>query len=486
MWDGFHTDKKQTDLRKRLVPLLLLTIFVEGYIVLSAELLSIRLTLPFVDNATDTVSVLIAAVLMPLAFGYYAGGKCKRHFRRRLIQNLLVAGSFLTLGLSYVVLHHFFGFLVSEASLRHRVGLTTLYALTFLVVPVYLLGQTIPLVSAYFPHIRLHEAAGKILFLSTLGSFLGAVFTTLILMNVIGVAATATVTIAAISSLVVLLSKKRLSAAPIAAIAMLAASITLNTPSAMKRVNAHHSNAYNTYYVETDEDERYLYLNRVLSSGINLDEDAGPSFAYVEHIEHNLIGRFRTAGIRGRILVLGAGGFTIGMNDTRNSYTFIDIDPDLKTFSESFFLEKPLGENKVFIAEPARGFLNRTQESFDLIIIDLYRGLAGAPEHLITREFFMQVQRRLAKNGIVAINQHATPLMDDRYSRSVDDTIRSVFPYINRTILSGHNPWNMRSSDHYASILYIGRNMPAGLTGGNVYTDNLNSVLRDKKKNVPY
>lgn len=56
--------------------LTLFTIIVlEGYVVLSSELLAIRQTIPFAGSGTDTISIIIAAVLMPLAFGYYAAGR---------------------------------------------------------------------------------------------------------------------------------------------------------------------------------------------------------------------------------------------------------------------------------------------------------------------------------------------------------------------------------------------------------------------------
>ena len=56
---------------------LFFVIFLEGFVVLSLELLAIRLTIPFVGSGTDTISIIIAAVLLPLAFGYYRGGQFK-------------------------------------------------------------------------------------------------------------------------------------------------------------------------------------------------------------------------------------------------------------------------------------------------------------------------------------------------------------------------------------------------------------------------
>ena len=56
-------------------PLLLGAIAIEGYAVLAVELIAIRQLTPYVGNATDTVAIVIAAVLLPLAFGYEAGGR---------------------------------------------------------------------------------------------------------------------------------------------------------------------------------------------------------------------------------------------------------------------------------------------------------------------------------------------------------------------------------------------------------------------------
>ncbi len=58
-------------------------IFAEGYVVLATELLAVRLTIPMVGAGTDTVSIIIAGVLIPLAFGYYAGGNYRARPRTK-------------------------------------------------------------------------------------------------------------------------------------------------------------------------------------------------------------------------------------------------------------------------------------------------------------------------------------------------------------------------------------------------------------------
>ena len=178
---------------------LFLIIFLEGYVVLSTELLAIRLLIPFTGSGTDTVSIIIAAVLLPLAFGYYAGGRFKSRpgmtVRRRLILNLVIAAAILTPGLSYVFLAWAFTTLQKETGCHNRIALTTLYSLLFVVYPVFLLGQTVPLISNYFSRERLSLIAGRILFFSTMGSFMGAVFGTLVLMTMLGVHHTVSITV---------------------------------------------------------------------------------------------------------------------------------------------------------------------------------------------------------------------------------------------------------------------------------------------------
>ena len=131
--------------------LLFIVIVLEGYVVLSSEMLAIRQTIPFVGSGTDTVSIIIAAVLMPLAFGYYAGGRYKagmkkngkvQTIREKLVFNIVVAQGIFMIGLSFHPMTMFF-YSLMEMGLKHRLALTTLYSVLFLVTPVYLLGQTI-------------------------------------------------------------------------------------------------------------------------------------------------------------------------------------------------------------------------------------------------------------------------------------------------------------------------------------------------------
>src|SRR3712207_6412952 len=106
-------------------PLFLAAVAIEGYVVLAVELLAIRQLIPYVGNATDTIAIIIAAVLLPLAFGYEAGGRAgvtpgdEAAIRRQLTRNLLLAALVLAFGLSHPFLVAFFG-LLDGLGLGHR------------------------------------------------------------------------------------------------------------------------------------------------------------------------------------------------------------------------------------------------------------------------------------------------------------------------------------------------------------------------------
>ncbi|MBI4030409.1 MAG: fused MFS/spermidine synthase [Proteobacteria bacterium] len=466
---------------------LFLIIFFEGYVVLSTELLAIRLLLPFTGSGTDTISIIIAAILMPLAFGYYAGGKFKtkkgsgqpvQTVRDRLILNLVVAAAILTPGLSYAFLDAAFNWAYNQAGWNNRIWLTTGYSLLFLVVPVFLLGQTVPLISNYFSRERLPVMAGKILFFSTLGSFMGAIFCTLVLMSFLGVNNTVIITIACIAALTFMLSKRKISGTTITVTACLALSALLNSPAAMRHFDIARYNEYNMIQIVEHEGKgvRSMRLNRTFAAAVQ-DYVAAPIVPYAAYIEQNFIRPLYNPDARPRdILILGAGGFTVGRFDDLNNYTFVDIDDDLKEIAEDIFLKEDIGPNKQFVPMEARAFLNQTREKYDLIVLDLYRDPVSVPEYLITKEFFEQTKNHLKDGGIVAGNYFASATFSDYYSLKLDNTLRTVFPAINRQIIQPYDSWD-REND-WINIIYS--YVDTGIITDGIYTDNKNTSMFEK------
>lgn len=471
--------------KTRLTYLLFLVILIEGYVVLAAELLAIRQTIPFVGSGTDTVSIIIAAVLMPLACGYYVGGRYKSNIktyggslsiRQKLTKNIVIASLFLAFGLSFISVDLFFLTLL-QSGIDNRILLTTLYALVLIVTPVFLLGQTVPLVSNYFSSRKLSQITGKMLFTSTVGSFFGSVISTIILMRYVGVNNTVNVLFFLLTFLVFLLSKNKLSERPLLMVGIVVSMLILNSTAMLGQANIVATNAYNTVTVKQDSTGRYLGINGSNSSKIGVN---GEKYLYVEYIERHFLIPLMNDNIPPKnILVVGAAGFTFGLEDNHNQYTYVDIDPDIKKIAEEHFLPKKLGPNKKFKGEDIRAYMATNQLKYDLILLDAYSSVNSIPETLVTQNFFKKMKDSLADNGVLVTNFITSPNFNDSFSRRLDNTFRSVFPQYNRHVLSPEYNAFLLDKTVEANVIYSYFKV-ADVDNTTIYTDNLNTTSFDR------
>ncbi|MCC7259766.1 MAG: fused MFS/spermidine synthase [Alphaproteobacteria bacterium] len=470
----------------KLLAVLFLTILVEGYVVLSTELIAIRQSMPFVGSGTETVSVIIAAILLPLAFGYEHGGRAygkargRGNFlslRKRLVRNISIAMLILAPGLSYLWIEWFYETALPEMSITNRVAQIALYSALVLVYPTFLLGQTVPLITNYFKKHRLSEATGKILFFSTTGSFLGAITSTLLLMATIGVGQTVIVNMALLALIAFLLQPRRRATLSLTApILALLVTTGFNNPFMLGASGIIADNTYNTIRIRNipQEDARILEVNRTGAAKYAENEEF--MFPYQYFVEHNLIEPLGSDEEKKDVLVLGAGGFIAGFNDDYNNYVFVDIDRDLKPISEEKLQRKPLGDNKQFEPEEARGFLVGDKRRYDLIILDVYSNIHSVPQHLMTREFLADLKSRLKSNGVLAANIVTTANFTEPFSIKFDNTFRAVFGHYTRQVVQDYNPWRADAGD-YQNVFYIYYDRDYN---ADIYTDDRNTLFMDR------
>jgi spermidine synthase len=390
--------------------------------------------------------------------------------RRRLTRNLLVAALIIGLGLSYPFLPAFFQ-LLDSLGITHRLAQTSIHTCLFLVYPVYLMGQTIPLVAYCSTGGDLPRSTGLMLFLSTIGSFLGSVVSTLVFMTHLGVHATVALTLVLVVLLAAVVGwrtehRKRTIAG---AAALGACLVALNNPLAQGAYGIVSSNLYSDVRIVADpaEGSRVLVINNSASSKVVAKPEQ--RFRYVRFIEDEVIGKPDPDRPR-RILVIGAGGFTIGLEDGVNSYTYIDIDPSLLDVSVEHFLRQPLSSNKTFVAESARSFLRRNDKTYDVVVLDAYTNRNSIPADLVTREAFAAVRQAVTPEGRVVMNIIASPTFADAFSRSIDATIRSVFPFVTRQVLTTR-------SHGRDNVMYVADRPKDGPK--DIYTDDRNRSFLD-------
>jgi spermidine synthase len=161
----------------------------------------------------------------------------------------------------------------------------------------------------------------------------------------------------------------------------------------------------------------------------------------------------------------------------------VEIDGELTRLGRRWFdLRNP--RLQVF-HEDARPYLRRTDERYDVIMVDAYRQ-PYIPFYLTTREFFELVDDRLAPGGAVVVNA-GHPEGQDDLEKVLSATMEKVFPVVLRdpsedtnTLILGSraaSPERLRRSLarlpadlRVLAQATVARLAPA-LDGGTVYTD---------------
>jgi len=99
----------------------------------------------------------------------------------------------------------------------------------------------------------------------------------------------------------------------------------------------------------------------------------------------------------------------------------VELDPAVAELAQKYFFVKPDDKLKLEVRD-GRIFLVRTQEKYDLILVDAYRG-PFVPFHLLTKEFFEIAKEKLAPGGVVVQNVEPSTMLYD----AAIATIKSVF-----------------------------------------------------------
>jgi len=444
-------------------PLLFFIIIVEGFVTISAEILTIRQLLPFVGNSVVVTSMIIGIFLLFLAYGYRRGGDYQTNYTDILKSNFTKSAIWLGMGLSNIFIFEFFTLLNPYLN-QQVLWVLTLYLLLITAPLVYILGQTVPITMNLIKKAKTTgEIGGKILQLSTLGSFLGALLTSLGLLNYFGVAWTVFINFCLLFILtVVLFSNFKKDGFKI--IGLLAAFfVTYGLNVVVENRLFVTTNAYSNYQILKDNNVTHLLINGSPSSMLSASKLGYP---YIEYIKKVL---FKELNLKNKdILVLGAGGFTLSAEGTfGNRFTYVDIDQNIKNVAEKHLVHKVKG---AFIAFDARHFLSTTDQKYDVIISDVYSNHRTIPTHLLTQEYFWGVKTALQKEGIAVFNIIAHPTLKDEYSYYLDNTLRSVF--------KGCMVVPTEYANKFTNIIYICRGEHRDEKNA-IYKDNLNRTTLD-------
>jgi len=450
-----------------------LILFIEGLVSLSYQMLYIRQISPIVGSSVDVISWIIGIFLIALAIGYKKGGEFKGNHNNKIIFNIFLAAVIASADLSYVFVDLYFdnfGILVGYYSAM------IIYCLIIVAPATYLLGQTLPLMTNRRIGESVSEISGNILFLSTIGSFLGAILTTNVFLKYFGVSITLFIVSFLLVSVYFLFPKNKENNF-IVIINTIILIVICTTNIFYEKKEFVKTNQYANYKVEQftfkgrEEIAKAFRSNNSYSSVLLKESAKNIDFKTMGYIKEITDFLFSKKSLKNQnVLVIGAGGFVLSYGILNNNFTFVDIDPQIQKIAEDNFLKKEI--NGKFISMDGRAYINVNKIKYDVIVSDAYSSSKSIPENLTSIQYFAKLKESLKDNGWAVINVIQSNDFHDEYSRNIKSTIEQIFPYCVTNVSDSVN--------EFTNVIYYCNNRKELKT---IYSDNLNNSNSDYYKN---
>ncbi len=377
---------------------------ISGACAMIVEVTGTRVIAPYLGNTIFTWASVIGLVLGALSIGYYFGGRIADKYNEKThLTKILLYAAMATISVPILgkILLPFFSLLpLAPASIL---------AALIIVPASFLYGM----ISPYIIKLTNRKgeeggSAGDIFAISTIGSIIGTLGTGFLLIpnmqiTHIFVLAAGLMTIAAW-----LCNDKKLSPTnKVDAVMLVIFSVIATQISFAPLFGTVIYQTNSPYYYITvadgewkNENARVLFLDRAASSG---ERNGSPIFDYVKL---SRIGYGAVSKEPRNTLVIGVAAGTqiedVKMRFPATKVTGIEIDEKTVNVGKKYFSLKEDNRTKIII-DDARRFLSQSNDSYDLIIIDVFRDMS-IPPHLATREFFETLDKRLSKDGIIVVN----------------------------------------------------------------------------------
>jgi spermidine synthase len=439
-------------------------VFVSGGVLLGLEIAASRVVAPYFGNSLFVWGALIGVVLAGLSAGYWAGGALADRLPAAwLLLAVMSVGGMLVLAIPFVD-ETILDWVVSwdpGPRLNPLIAAIALFGVPSVVfamvspIAVRLLARSVA---------RVGRTAGRLFAVSTAGSIAGTFATAFFLIPEFGteqlLGQAAAVLFAAVA-LVALVERMPFAFAGAlgATIVAAAASVSLAPEqggrlegaaaqnwSPLYRLRGEvgadvdHSGSgfdvvfrkdtqYHGLAVVDDADSRYLRFDNSFQSGMWLDRPFATRFDYTDYFN---LGLAYNPDAK-RVLFIGLGGGSAPKRLWRDfpqlDLQVVELDPVVRDVAYRYF-RLPRSPRLRVEVEDGRRFLARTDERWDLIMVDAYYA-DSIPFHLATAEFLELVDSRLEPGGVVISNVIGSiggPA--SRLFRSFVRTYRAVFPTV--------------------------------------------------------
>jgi spermidine synthase len=461
---------------RQVVPLLRTLVFVGGFSSIGVELTASRLVAPYFGSSTFIWATLIGLTLTFLSLGYVLGGLLADRRPEPMLLYSVAAVAAVAIGAIPFVARPLLGVsLVAFQELDAGAFYGSLAGtLLLLAPPITLLGFVSPFaIRLQIADVRTAgQTAGSLYALSTIGSIAGSFVPVLVLIPLIGTAATF-VTLSMALLIPALAGLLAVRARPVALAAVVAAlaipGLALASPPGVRPPDRgtllhEQESAYNYIQVVEQDGRRSLILNEGHAVHSVYDPDellTGGPWDYF--IVAPLFVDDRGAAAPRDALLIGLAGGTAARQLTAAYGPIpiegIEIDPEIADVARQYFALDEL-ENVAVVVADGRYALKTTDRAFDLIGVDAYRQ-PYIPFQLTSREFFQEVSDHLRPGGVAVVNAGRTTT-DFRLVEALAATMRDVFPYViavdvarytNTMLIGSHEPLSLAALERNADAL---------------------------------
>jgi spermidine synthase len=408
-------------------------VFVSGAVLMALEIAGSRVLAPHFGSSIFVWGSLISVVMAALSIGYYWGGwlSTREPSYAKLALLLLVPGIVVfLLPFIYPALNEWIAIRDFGTRMNPLIACAVLFLL-----PGVFMGTVSPyVIRLAATQLRtVGSTAGTLYAVSTCGSIFGTLLTAFYLIPLLGVSNiihSLGIMLVCLSLIVVpLIRLQRLSPARAAAVVSVAFGLIhmFWAPVAWTKILLQKDTFYHRIRIEEDDEARYMYFDRTLQSAMNLKD---PTALRLIYSKYTSIG-FTFRPDAKKMLIVGLGGGSIPKKVQKEfphmEIDAVEIDPEVIKMAKEYFNVK---ENNLLRlhAQDGRLFMARTQQQYDIILLDAYFTDA-MPFHLTTKQFFELAQKRLTPNGIIVANLiSAVTGPSGRIARAFVRTQRQVFP----------------------------------------------------------
>jgi spermidine synthase len=440
------------------MPTLYAIIFVTGGATLAMELLASRVMTPYFGVSLYIWTGILSITLVALALGYWIGGRMAAALsargsaeRLKTVFLLMPALSALSLVAACLSYPHVFPLLASA----DLVSGAFIACLILLGVPLITTSAMNPLLIA----VRVEQAAkaahadagaGRVFFVSTVGSVAGVIVTAFWLIprfsNFVALL------IVALCLALLPLAGLRAAAKPVtgrrtlltatAAAIVAAAGLLWQADAYLGRmwpvkysgldwsVEGRESSLFGTIKVlkSSPIDSQGRFLRVYFQDGLFQNQmlSDGQSYSFYTYALEALALAYRPDMGSALVLGLGAGVVPRRLAQHGVPVTAVEIDPASFSVAQRFFgfdASRLRG-----VQADARTYLRTCEQDYDAIVVDLFHG-DGTPDYLVTRNFFADLRACLATRGVAVFNTFADLDQPLGYAHFLT-TLRSEFPYV--------------------------------------------------------